>query len=289
MSNKANTYRRRRAARKKTVNFKAIAISVAVALVCYAAAFSLDSFAPASSQPVAQGEYSAEALSVVTIPASTPQIMKDYEGFTVSFNPECHQPNYVVWELTGEESDGTNKRESNFRPDPSVPDCATLDDYRNSGYDRGHMAPAADMKWSREAMADCHYLTNICPQDHKLNSGRWSTLEAKSRTWAKRDSAIIIISGPILTDIMPRKIGKSEIPVPERFFKVILSPYSNPPRAIGFIVPNIPNAEGIEKLAVSVDQVEAITGFDFFSALPDSLENAIEARLNFRDFNRQTK
>ncbi len=289
MTARSNTYSRRRAARKKSFNGKAIAIAVVVALVCYAVAFSVDSYAPKKPRTEPLEGYSTEALEAVTIPASTAQIMKDYEGFTVSFNPQYHQPNYVVWELTAQEADGSNKRESNFKADNTVPGCPTLDDYRNSGFDRGHMAPAADMKWSAQAMADCHYLTNMCPQDHKLNGGRWATLEAKCRTWAKRDSAIIIISGPVLSDIMPRKIGASEIPVPERFFKVILSPFSNPPRAIGFIVPNSPNAEGIEKLAVSVDQVEAITGFDFFSALPDSLENAIESRLNFRDFNRQTK
>ncbi len=289
MTAKGNTYRRRRAARKRKLSPKAALLGIAVIMLCYGVACALDSYIPRRKATEALTGYDAAALSLVTLPAETPQIMKDYEGFTVSFNPECHQPNYVAWELTATEADGELPRSSKFKADRQMPGCATLDDYRNSGFDRGHMAPAADMKWSEQAMADCHYLTNICPQDRKLNGGRWATLEGRCREWARRDSAIIIIAGPVLNDIMTRTIGPSEVPVPERFFKIILSPYVNPPRAIAFIMPNSPEVDPLEKLTVSVDQVEQITGFDFFSALPDSIEDAVERQYNFRDFDRKNK
>lgn len=222
-----------------------------------------------------------ESLCRVVIPDDVPEIWLRYEGFNVSFNPAHHQPNYSSWELTGEEVDGAGERKSNFRADKDVYGCATLADYRNSGYDRGHMAPAADMKWSTQAMADCHYLTNICPQDRKVNGGIWNTLENKCRAWAERDSAIIIICGPVLSDYMPKTIGQSQVSVPARFFKVVLAPFTNPPRAVGFIIPNYPVDATLESMSMSVDDVEAATDFDFFSALPDDIENFVESRNSY--------
>ncbi len=227
-------------------------------------------------------------LADVIIPDDQPEIMAEYTGFKVSFNPARHIPNYVVWELTGVEAEGQLPRSSRFFQDTDVYGCATPDDYRNSGFDRGHMAPAADMKWSEQAMTDSHSMTNICPQDHALNSGRWSTLEKKCRQWAQRDSALWIICGPVLTDHMPQTIGNG-VSVPRRFFKVILAPYASPMRAIGFIMPNSYTDEQLEQLACSVDQVEEITGYDFFSCLPDSIENSIESNMNLRLWNRNKR
>lgn len=235
------------------------------------------------------GQVDSQCLAEVDIPDDIPEIKLFYTGFTVSFNPARHQPNYCIWELTADKAKGTEKRISKFRQDFDVLGCATLDDYRNSGFDRGHMVPAGDMKWDKQAMLDSHYLTNICPQSHALNGGRWSSLENKCREWVARDSVLIIACGPVLSDRMPRTIGDSEIPVPERFFKVILAPYSIPPRAIGFIMPNDAPEDGLEAMAVSVDQVEEITGFDFFKCLPDDIENEVEAYANFRQWNSRKK
>lgn len=226
-----------------------------------------------------------DCLFDVSIPDDIPEIKIEYTGFNVSFNPVQHVPNYVVWELTGDETHGQEPRYNRFMPDDDVLGCATLDDYRRSGFDRGHMAPAADMKWSHEAMVDSHYLTNICPQDHALNGGRWNTLENKCRQWAQRDSAIIVIAGPILSDRITRRIGSSGVAVPERFFKVIYAPYADPPRAIAFIMPNSRIDDTLESLAVSVDRIEEITGFDFFSCLPDDIENRIESECYYRRWN----
>lgn len=209
--------------------------------------------------------------------------MVSYSGFEVSFNSELHVPNYVAWTLTPSETDGEIPRKSGFEADPNVAGCASLSDYRKSGFDRGHMAPAADMKWSELAMKECHYLSNIIPQDHSLNSGRWNTLENQCRTWAKRDSDIVIVCGPVLTDEITRYIGDG-VAVPERIFKVVLAPYANPPRAIGFVFPNYPTKDPVESFVATVDEVETITGLDFFVSLPDSIENAIEAKANYRDW-----
>lgn len=226
---------------------------------------------------------SSDALQQVAIPADISSQIVRYPGFTVSFNKDYHLPNWVAWELTGEEaaSTVTTREKGTFMPDPNVDGCSALEDYKGSGFDRGHMCPAGDMKWSQEAMAACFYLTNMCPQDHALNSGAWSNLEDKCRQWAKRDSAIVIICGPVLTDKLPRKIGPNNVPVPERFFKVVLAPYADPVRGIGFIMANGKVPGGMQAAAVSIDQVEEITGFDFFAALPDDIEDKVESECNF--------
>ncbi len=272
------TYNQRRARRAKKKH-RLSSLATAIALF-FAVAYALSLYATDKEPQKKNTEnLQAQTLCQVIIPGDLKENIIEYTGFTVSFNPEFHQPNYVAWELTATETSGQTKRDSKFKTDFSVPGCATLEDYRKSGYDRGHMAPAADMKWSQEAMSDCHYLTNICPQDHELNGGRWSTLENKCREWALRDSALIIICGPVLSDYMPRIIGNG-VSVPERFFKVILSPYTEPMKAIGFIMPNSSSVPQLEALATSVDQIEEITGYDFFSELPDEIETKIESECN---------
>lgn len=238
----------------------------------------------------ASGDFDTDSLLKVTIPADIPSQPVAYPGFELSFNAKAHQPNFVAWELTAEESEASGRRESKFAPDDNVDGCATLNDYRGSGFDRGHMIPAADVKWSADAMQASHYLTNITPQEHSLNSGPWASLEGLCRNWARRDSAIIIICGPVLSDRMPRSIGKDNIiPVPERFFKVVLAPYTVPPRGIAFVMNNGYVEGGVQSAAVSIDDVEAITGFDFFASLPDSIENEVERQCQFHVWQRRKR
>lgn len=204
----------------------------------------------------------------------------DYEYFRVNFNPVLHIPNWVSWELTADETDGPNDR-AKFQADFNVAGSAMPKDYTGSGYDRGHMLPAADMKWNEEAMQRCFLMTNICPQTHALNGGTWKKLEEKCRLWAQADSAIVIICGPILTEEPDEYIGATQVAVPKAFFKVICAPYANPPRGIGFIMPNGKVPGGLQGAAVSIDKVEEVTGYDFFAALPDEIENAMEAECRF--------
>lgn len=212
-----------------------------------------------------------------------------YQGFTVSYNSETHQPNWVAWELLASETDGETAREksSGFAADPNAPGCARPSDYTGSGYDRGHMAPAGDMKWSASTMNQSFLMTNICPQAGELNRGAWKKLEEKCRQKAVADSALVIVCGPIFEKgKRHRRIGEAGVAIPDKFFKVILSPYTNPPTAIGFIMPNGTVPGGMQTHAVSVDSVESITGHDFFSALPDELENKVEAQCDFHRWSR---
>lgn len=234
-----------------------------------------------------RSESRPELLKVKTNP-SLPSQQVSYTGMDLSFNPRLHIPNWVAWELTADETDGATERASKFVADPDVAGSAETYDYLYSGYDRGHMAPAGDMKWDDKAMAETFFLTNICPQDHSLNNGAWKNLEVKCRTWARLDGEVYIVCGPVLTDSLHEFIGDSRVGVPRRFFKVAIAPYADKPRAIGFIMPNGHVEGGLQKCAVTIDEVERITGHDFFSELPDDLENQLESSINFPEWSRYT-
>ena len=211
-------------------------------------------------------------LTDVRINSHYSNVIKRYAAMTVNFNYSYKVPNCVSYVLTSDMIDITNgpnaehRRNYKFYADPS-----------------GHMAPANDMRWSRQSMSDCFLMTNICPQDHDLNGGSWNKLELKIHDWAKRHGKIIVATGPIFNG-NSRRIGQNnDIVVPAGFFKVVLDPGRN--RAIGFIYENHEGGGGVARHACSVDEVERITGHDFFSALPDNVENAIESTYNFNQWN----
>ena len=136
-----------------------------------------------------------------------------HKGYTVSYNKDLKIPNWVSYELTRQETKGKEKRGDNFIADPLVKGAiATNADYARSGYDKGHMAPAADMKWSPDVMKESFYFSNMCPQHPQLNRRGWKNLEEKIRDWAVADSAIIIICGPII-DKPSKTIGKNKVTV----------------------------------------------------------------------------
>ena len=195
-------------------------------------------------------------------------------GYTTSYNAETKIPNYVAWTLTPERFEDVVSRTDKFLPDPEVADPVTTDDYRNSGYDRGHMCPAADNKWDKEAMRESFYMTNVCPQHHNLNRGDWKELEDACRDWTMEGGKLHVVAGPVLYRKRHQRIGDSRVVVPEAFFKVILCP--DPLKAIGFIYKNTSGNHPLDAYVNSVDEVERITGMDFFPNLPDSIEEVVE-------------
>lgn len=227
-----------------------------------------------------------DLLDVVT-PTSLKSQVKDYEGFRVSFNSDNKTPNWVSWELLRSETEGTSPRYNKFWCDEDIEGCPTHYDYTHSGYDRGHMCPAADQKWSDTAMIDCFSLANIAPQDNSLNSGAWSTLEKKERLWAQRDSAIVIVAGPIYEKTDTKRIGDAGVRVPSAFFKVIVAPYLSKPRGIAFVYPNMYAPGNMENYVMTIRDVEKITGLDFFHYLPDDVEESVETASSFQDWNKK--
>ncbi|MEN7548891.1 DNA/RNA non-specific endonuclease [Rapidithrix thailandica] len=214
-----------------------------------------------------------------------PALIKDhqiirYSGFTVSYNEKHEQADWVAYELTSEETRGSAKRTDRFVSDPQVQTgSATKDDYKGSGYDRGHLAPAGDMKWSKKAMQESFFFTNMSPQKPAFNRGIWRLLEEQVRDWAKENEAIYVITGSKLEDGLPT-IGENKVSVPKYYYKVILD-YNGPEvKGIGFIFPNEGSKKPLSTFAVSIDSVEEFVGMDFFHKLPDATEEALESQLD---------
>lgn len=204
-----------------------------------------------------------------------------YTGFTISYNSLAKTPNWVAWELTAKETEGDEPRASHFYADPDLAFAqADNDDYRNSGWDKGHMAPAGDMKWDPKAMRESFYLTNICPQNHNLNDGDWKDLEETCRDLAKEYGKIDIICGPILNDENPRTIGDNKVTVPDAFFKVILIKELGKYRGIGFIFENKAGHKPLTSYSMTIDEVEERTGIDLFYKLKDSTEKRVESTID---------
>ena len=220
-------------------------------------------------------------------PSSLPELILKREGYTVSYHPERKVPNWVAWHLTKQHTTGKNKRNKvSFQEDPDVPfPKATNADYYNSRYDRGHMCPAGDNKWSAEAMLQSFYFTNICPQNQNLNRYEWNDLEQQCREWAKEYGAIDICCGPIFEGKGRQKtIGKNKVWVPDAFFKCVLYYHGKDSKAIAFIYTNRSIKQDMSACVVTVDEVERRTGIDFFPALPDNVENRIEATARLADW-----
>lgn len=224
-----------------------------------------------------QPEGGDDLLLAVT-PDSVPSMILERAGYVTSYNKKTKLPNWVAWHLTAENTKGSHSRKGiDFMEDEDVPTPRADDwDYYNSGYDRGHMCPAGDNKWDSEAMRQSFLFTNICPQAPGLNRGDWNEMENACRSWARENGDIYIVCGPILYKGRHKTIGKHKVVVPEAFFKVVLC-MRGTPKAIGFIYKNEDGNRPKGDYVNSVDEVERITGFDFFQSLPDDVEKAVEA------------
>lgn len=197
-------------------------------------------------------------------------------GYAFQYSEKHEQAFWVGYELTKKETEKAFDRTDEFIPDPAVSTgTAAVGDYLKSGYDRGHLAPAADMGWSQQAMAESFYFSNMSPQVPGFNRGIWKNLEEQVRTWAKAYDSIYVVTGPVLKDGLVQ-IGSNGVSIPKYYYKVILDNTGGDAKAIGFLMPNEASKEPLEKFVVSVDQVEQETGIDFFNKLPDSRENAFE-------------
>ena len=213
------------------------------------------------------------------------EIILQRRGYTVSYNQDLKIPNWVFWHLTKERLKGEVKRPANaWHEDMNVPEPrANSDDYRGSGWSRGHMCPAGDNKWDAEAMYESFLYTNICPQDASLNSGDWNEIEIACRRWTEKYGDIYIICGPILYNQEHKTIGGHKVVVPEAFYKVVLCLHDNP-KGIAFICKNKKENKKTSDFANTIKQVEEITGIHFFPNLPEDIAKKVKTMVDIKEW-----
>lgn len=223
----------------------------------------------------------------IELPAiESDDIIVEYMGFTLSYDQKNRIPEWVAYELTADETYGDADREGmRFDPDPSLNAYqAQYKDYSRTGWTRGHMAPAGDFKWSQDAMAETFYMTNICPQNADNNKYSWNNLEIKVREWAKEYGNVYVVTGPIIGDNENGKIGYNDVTVPDAFFKAVLRKNGNSWKSAAYIMENTSRPQNINDCIVSINQLEEITGLDFFHMLSDDMEEDVESQKNYKDW-----
>ena len=206
----------------------------------------------------------------------------EHDYFTIGYNHNSLQANWVAYYLSSANLlNPVTSRSEDFREDEAVRGTrATLSDYRGSGFDRGHLAPAADFKFSKSAMSDTFLLSNMSPQIHSYNAGIWADLESLVRNIAKKEGDVYVVTGPIFYKENKKRqtIGANKIPIPDAYYKVLLVYNDNTKKAIGFIINHDEEENSaLSSYAMCVDDIEKISNIDFFYNLSDDEEELIES------------
>jgi len=218
------------------------------------------------------------------LPTSTTGAIVRHKYYTLSYSENDEQAEWVAYVLTRQRLQmDWQDRPDLFESDPLVrTGSATLSDYRGSGYDRGHLAPAADMAFNTTAITESFYLSNISPQVRDFNHGVWKELEELSRDWAIKFNKLYVVTGPLLKDGGKGEIGANSVTVPTAYYKILLDLSETNPKAIAFIVPNEVSYDPLFKYAVTIDEVEKQTGINFFPKLMSrELERDLESNPNY--------
>lgn len=206
-----------------------------------------------------------------------------HSAFILNYREEFELASWVLHRLVKEAAYGKAERSNEFLSDPLVESgSAVTQDYARTGYDRGHLCPAGDFKHDKALEDETFYMSNMSPQMPDFNRGIWSDLENKVRSWVKKRGELIIITGPILKKGLPTIGRMNKIAVPEKFYKIIYDPATE--EAIAFLFPNEGSVELVKSFTISIDELETMTGVDFFAKLPDSLEQKIERQNNVDDW-----
>lgn len=218
------------------------------------------------------------------LPTSTTGQVIHHDAYSLSYSEPHEQAEWVAYELKKEHLSSSNFKRPYFEIDKTVKTgAAHWRNYKNSGYDRGHLCPAGDRKYSQSAHDETFLTSNISPQRNDFNAGIWNRLEQKTRYWASKYDGVFVVTGGVLKGQM-KTIGDEKVAVPNQFYKILIDTNSGKVKMIAFLIPHENSKEPLYKFVVSVDEIEALTGIDFFHGLEDTLENKLEAASDYKDW-----
>ena len=217
------------------------------------------------------------AVTDTLLPTNNKGLTIKHAYYTLSYSSMDRQAEWVAYSLTPMLLNGSQKRASKFMADPKITDAVGPSSYTKSGYDRGHLCPAADMKLNSVSMNETFYMSNMSPQAPSFNRGIWSKLEDKVRDWALQKNGVYVVTGPLLNKTFG--LVARSITVPCAFYKIIFKQTKEGAEAIAFMLPNAGSTLPLKNFVISIDELEALTGLDFFAALPDEEEEKFESRV----------
>ncbi len=229
------------------------------------------------------GESSTE-IPIYLMPSSTTGALIGHQHYLLSYSEAFEQAEWVAYVLKRDQLTGQNRKRPYFLEDPKVKTkSADWRNYKGSGYDRGHLCPAGDRRFSEQAYNETFYTSNIAPQDRAFNAGVWNRLEMQVRSWARRYGDVYIVTGGVLQNGL-ETIGTEDVAVPRYFFKIVARGDAKSMKMIAFLMLGRESTAPLQSFTVTIDQLEAMTNIDFFQALPDSLEAAWEQRVELEDW-----
>ena len=218
------------------------------------------------------------------LPTSTTNQIVHHQNYSLSYSEKHEQAEWVAYELKASHLSNSHFKRPYFQIDKAVKTkAANWRNYKNSGYDKGHLCPAGDRRFTKLAHDETFLTSNISPQEHKFNAGIWNRLEQKVRYWAKKNDGIFVITGGVLENNL-KSIGSESVSVPKQFYKVILDKTNGSIKMLAFLMPHKESKLPLYKFVVSVDKIEAITGIDFFKELDDSIENKLEKSSSYKNW-----
>ena len=218
--------------------------------------------------------------STSLIPTTNRGYLIQHTYFSLSYSETNRQAEWVAYNLTPAFINGLQDRTDDFRIDPKVKNNPVgSGDYSGSGYDRGHLCPAADMKLNKTSMSETFYMSNMSPQEPMFNRGIWELLESKVRTWAIEKNGVYVVTGPILRNICGT-INNGTISVPCSYYKIVFKDNGTEKIAIALVLNNQSSSSSLKSFVTSIDNIESLTNIDFFSGLSDDIENKMESAIN---------
>ena len=210
-------------------------------------------------------------------------IVLEHDCITIGYDIEAKQATWVAYTLKKSDLEGSAKRKNNFKTDPKLSEAlsANDEDYYKSGFDRGHLAPAADMTASQECMDQSFYYSNISPQLPGHNRGVWKRLESEVRNWAAQYDSVVIVTGAIVDKENDERLGDSKVCIPKFYYKALLIKKGTELYTIGFVVANASSKEEMRTFSVTINELEDQTGLDFFPTISKKEEAQIESKIDY--------
>lgn len=210
------------------------------------------------------------------LPSTTTGDIVQHSHFSLSYNERYEQAEWVAYVLQKEHLTYDDRKRPYFIEDPHVrTKSADWRNYKGSGYDRGHLVPAGDRRFSKQAYNETFYTSNISPQDREFNAGLWNRLEKQTRIWAKRYKTLYVITGGVLVSGL-EEIGDEDVAVPDYFYKVIAKENGGDLEVLAFLMKGEEQNKPLQKFIVPLDRIEELTGIDFFYELNKETQATIE-------------